>query len=467
MGVMFFVPIVNVRSLPKEHYGYYRQFWLLFDTLTPLLILGFPRSLLYYFPRAESPRAKDVYLTQTLAFLFVTSLVAVGVYTLMERFGGEGLGELVRAFYLRLSLFTVFMMMTHYLESLFVAEKQVVRQAVYNAVTAAAQAILVMILSWTTHDVNVVIWGLAFFALGRFLFATGYTFSVYRPSLRLISLHTVKDQLSFALPVGLAGVSLVLVAQTDKFIINRFMGREAFAVYAIGAFQVPLVDVIRGSVVNVTYPLMAQYQKEGNNAAIAELWRRSLLKTAVLFLPLFVFLELSARPFVQVLFTREYLDAAPVFAVYLLLFLRSTVETGTIIQVFKKTRFIASVFAVGFVVNLVLSLIMFEMMGRMGVPIATVITMYAITFINVSYACGLLGVSFKDLLPSAALLKRFVVALVPGVVVWLGYRRVVVDNIFELAAAGAVYFLLYFLMCSRAGYISTDDIRSLLGRSSS
>jgi len=33
--IMVFVPIVNVRALSVDHYGYYRQFHLLFETLTP------------------------------------------------------------------------------------------------------------------------------------------------------------------------------------------------------------------------------------------------------------------------------------------------------------------------------------------------------------------------------------------------------------------------------------------------
>ena len=68
-AVAFFVPMVNVRSLSVEEYGYYRQFWLLFSTLVPILILGFPRSLLYYFPRSETRAEKSVYVTQTVAFL--------------------------------------------------------------------------------------------------------------------------------------------------------------------------------------------------------------------------------------------------------------------------------------------------------------------------------------------------------------------------------------------------------------
>ena len=466
-AVMFFVPIVNTRALTVEHYGYYRQFWLLFETLSPLLILGFPRSLMYYLPRAENERDKAVYVTQTLTFLIIMSAVAIGIYALMGNFLGEGMGALVRAFFLRLSAFTLFMMVSEYMEWLFVAEKRVQAQSIYHFTVASMQAVIVIVLSWMTRDVDSIVWGLAIFAAAKFLFAMGYTFTIYRPSLRLVSFSTIREQFSFALPIGLAGIALIMLGQTDKFIINRFLGREAFAMYAIGAFQVPFVNIIRGSITNVTFPLMAEYQKVGDHEAILALWRKALLKTVVLFFPLFVFLEVSARQFITILFTETYAEAIPIFAIYLLLFLRSSVETGNIIQVFKKTNFIFKVFAVGFFVNLAISLGLFFWIGRLGVPIGTVITMYLVNGFNLYYSSRLLKVPFLRLFPVLSMMQRFTIAAIPGIGLWYLYGLYHVDNIFELGIAGVVYFGVYFGLCFGIGYITLDDLKSLLGRKSS
>lgn len=448
-GVAFFVPLVNVRALTVEHYGYYGQFWLLFETLTPLLILGMPRSLLYYFPRTEAKEDKAVYVTQTLVYLSAMSLLAVGIYSVMGMVLGDGLGALVRAFFLRLCFFTFFMMISNYMDSLFVAERKVVHQSAYHVVSTAIQSIVVIVAASMSHDVDTIVWSLAWFSLAKFIFAVGYTWVVYRPSLTRISWHSMRDQLSFSVPLGLAGIALMLVSQTDKFIINRFLGREEFAIYRVGAAQVPFVAIIRASINNVTFPLMSQYQKAGDHEAIMNLWQRALLRTGVMFFPLFVFLMLSARPFIRILYTDAYVTAVPIFMIYLFLFLRMTVETGSIIQVFKKTAFIARVFAIGFVFNLALSLGLFQLMGREGVPLATVITMYLVNMVNLLYCRRLLGVTLKRLFPTADVLKRLAVAIVPGVGLWFAYRAVNVNNIFELAAFGVVYFAVYFALCAR------------------
>jgi O-antigen/teichoic acid export membrane protein len=463
-AVMFVVPMVNVRSLSVEEYGYYRQFWLIFETLSPIIILGFSRSLLYYLPRSQTREEKSTYITQTILVLTVGSVVAMAMYALMGHNLGQGLGAATRGFYWRLSAFTFLMVVTDYMEVLFVAQRRPIAQSVYHGTVWGAQALVVIVASYVSRDVSTIIWALTVLAFARFLFAIIYTHVNYSLSLSRISLRSVREQASFAVPVGLAGIALLLVAQTDKFIITRFLGREAFAIYSVGAFQVPLANIIRTSIGNVTFPLMAKYQQAGDLHAMRDLWRRSILKTAILFFPIFVFLEVTARPFITILFTEQYADATPVFMIYMLLFLRSSVETGAIIQAFHRTVFLAVGFAVGFVVNVALGVTLLNAMGRLGVPLATFLVMTALSVVNLAYSARLVGSSFFHLLPVVGMLQRFAAAAAPGMVMWLLYTRVPVTNFVELAAAGLVYTLLYAGLCAWTRLVTREDLRALIGR---
>jgi O-antigen/teichoic acid export membrane protein len=460
----FFVPLVNVRTLTVEEYGYYRQFWLIIETLVPVLILSFPRSLLYYFPRAETEAEKSVYITQTFAFLTAMSVVAFVIYALMAQFLGAGLGALVRGLYWRLSLFTLFHMVSISMDSLFIAEKQVRRQATYQATYTILQALVVIVVSYKTRDVSSIIWGIVGFTAVRFLFVVGYVYRRYRPSLRLVSVRTMRDQLSFAFPLGLASTALLLLTQTDKFVINRFLGREAFAIYAVGAFQVPFVSMIRGSIADVTFPLLSQYQKEGALDKMVDLWKRATLKTAVVFFPLFVLLEIVARPFVSILFTNEYVEATPVFALYLLLFLRSTVELGGIVTAFKQQRYMAKVFGAAVVLNLVLSVALCVWVGRLGVPAATVVSYYVISALMTHKAAILLHRRVRDLLPWKGLTVRFLVAALVGLPLWLWQRSFPIESFVELALAGVLYIGVYFGVCFVTRLVSVPDLKSLISR---
>jgi O-antigen/teichoic acid export membrane protein len=463
-AVAFFVPIVNVRALTVEEYGYYRQFWLLFSTLTPILILGFPRSLLYYFPRSESKGEKAIYVAQTVAFLSGVSLIAVAVYTVMEWLLGSGIGGMIRTFYWQLCLFTVFMLLSRHMEEVFVADRQTERQALYYMITAATRALIVILTAWYTRDVGLILWALTIFAATKAAFALIYTKVVYRPRLSQVSFSTIREQISFALPLGMMAMATLLLSQTDKFIINRFMGREGFAIYSIGAHQLPVVMIVATSVASVVFPLMAQFQKEGRFSDFLDLWRRAWLKTAALFFPIFVFFMVTAKQFIIVLFTNEYASAIPVFRIYLFLFLNSTTDYAGVLTAFKKQTYLFKVTSIAIAVNLILSLTLYYFWGRLGVPAATIVTFLGVGVLSVRKGSGLLGSSFWKTVPWRGLLARMTAAAFPGAILYLVYARREDYNIFDYAVSGVIYFSAYFILSWLFRLITLADIKSLLGK---
>jgi O-antigen/teichoic acid export membrane protein len=456
--------MVNVRALSVEEYGYYGQFFLFFSTLSPLLVMGFPRSLLYYFPRSESESEKSVYVAQTVAYLFVISLVAIVVYTVMGKLLGAGLGGMVRTFYFRLCAFTMFMLLSWHMEELFVADRKIERQSLYYVVTAVTRSVVVILTAWYTHDVGAIIWALTFYAAAKALFALIYTKVVYRPSIRQVSLSTIREQISYALPLGMMQVATLLLSQTDRFIINRMLGREAYAVYSVGAHQLPFVTIIASSVASITFPLMARLQKEGRLEDFISLWRRAWLKIAVLFFPICVFLMVTADQFIILLFTDKYSDAIPVFRIYLLLFLTSTTDYAGVLAAFKKQDFLLKITAAAVAANIVLSLVMFHYWGRLGVPLSTAVTFFAVALVTVRKGSRLLDRPFWQIVPWRGLLARGAAAIVPGVVLYLSYARTSGYSIAEYVVVGVLYFTAYFLICWLLRLLNLDDIRSLLGK---
>jgi hypothetical protein len=121
-------------------------------------------------------------------------------------------------------------------------------------------------------------------------------------------------------------------------------------------------------------------------------------------------------------------------------------------------------FIVGFVVNVPLGIAMVHWIGPIGVASATFITMTAISASALVYSSRLVGVSVWTLFPVGALARRFLAAAVPGVVMWVLYRRYPVDQFYELVIAGIVYLAMYALICAATRLVHKDDLKSLLGR---
>jgi O-antigen/teichoic acid export membrane protein len=321
-----------------------------------------------------------------------------------------------------------------------------------------------MIVSWYTRSIDAIVWALAVFAGFKAVFALIYTKVVYKPSLRQVSFSTIREQLSFALPLGMMGIATLLLTQTDKFIITRYLGRDQFAIYSQGAFQLPFVMIIAASVANVAFPVLARYQKDGKLEEFLGLWKRAWLKTSALFFPIFVFFMVTAEQFIVMMFTEKFVGATPVFRLYLVLFLKATTDYAGVLAAFKKQDYLFRVLVVAIVVNIALSLALFHTMGRLGVPLSTLITFFAVAAIAVRKGGHLLGRSFGQVVPWRGLTARMVCALVPGAALYLLYARGTEPGLPLFAAAALSYFAVYFALCWVFGLITREDVVSFLGR---
>lgn len=266
------------------------------------------------------------------------------------------------------------------------------------------------------------------------------------------------------MPLGLASIVLLVFAQTDKYVITHSLGREVFAVYSVGALQIPFVDILRNSVMGVVFPLMAEYQKQRKTEEILEPWRRATLKMAVLFFPVFVFLEISARSFITVLFTEEYAEATGVFMLYLLIFVRSSVDTTSVLMVFKQQGFMLKVNAAAFVAHVTLAVLMYKRFGWLGVPATTVSMIYLQNGIFLWRSARLPNRSLYSVMPWGRLLVRFLAAAALGAALFAAYRARPVHSFLELAAAGALFMAVYIAACLAFRFTTISEIKSMFGR---
>jgi O-antigen/teichoic acid export membrane protein len=129
----------------------------------------------------------------------------------------------------------------------------------------------------------------------------------------------MKMQLAYTLPYGFA--TMILYMETDihyYFVSNQF-GPAVFAIYAVGCFQIPLVEIISDAVGSVTLPRVSYLQKENRKREIFELIADMVRKIAAINFPILFFLLVFGREFIIVLFTSNYLASLPIFHINVLI----------------------------------------------------------------------------------------------------------------------------------------------------
>jgi O-antigen/teichoic acid export membrane protein len=274
--LVLFVLLSHLLTAPE--YGTFRQVWLVNKGLLDILALGVPLSVYYFVPRLTDAH-KRRFVAQSLLVLAALGLVlAAGVFigapALARTFNNPEIEPLLRLF----ALYPLFAMPVSGLESVLLS---LGRSAQYSAflivdrVALVATAAGAVLLSRSLHTLFLALVGfgviellagawLAWYAVGHLPRRGG--------DWRLV------DQLRFALPSGLANLVDVINVEIDKLMAAAFFTVSQFASFANGAFEVPFLGVIVGSVGAILLPEFSREHERGDRAAIVRLWHAAITR---------------------------------------------------------------------------------------------------------------------------------------------------------------------------------------------
>jgi O-antigen/teichoic acid export membrane protein len=317
----FALPLLLVRRLSQEDLGLYRQVFLIVASAISVLPLGFHMSAFYFLPREHGGRRGQVALNITLFFALVAALAALALYLRPELldavFHSAKLVQLAPLISLVLFLWVA----TSHLEYLALANEEVRMATGLIVALQLTRALLMLSAALAFGTVEALLWAalaqgvLQAMALGVYLqvrfraFASGFEFALLR------------RQLSYAVPLGLAGLLYSMQLDVHNYFVSHSFGVAAFAVYSTGCFDLPLIHILSDSIGAVMIPRVNLLQKENEPREIVVLTARMMRKLALVYFALYAFLLVVAREFILVLFTQRYIASLPIFAVNLTMIL--------------------------------------------------------------------------------------------------------------------------------------------------
>ncbi|PYR01954.1 MAG: hypothetical protein DMF97_06125 [Acidobacteria bacterium] len=149
----------------------------------------------------------------------------------------------------------------------------------------------------------------------------------------------LRTQASYALPLGLS--SLVLKLQTDlpHYFVAHVFGASAYAIFAVGVFNLPLIGLLRESVGSVMLPRVSRLEQDEDRREIVLLLARVARKLAIMYFPMYVFLLIVGREFITLLFTSQYAASWPIFAVYITVIPAGVLVLDPITRAYAEQRF--------------------------------------------------------------------------------------------------------------------------------
>ncbi len=447
------IGIILARILTQGDYGSYRQLFLIYTTFSTLLLLGIPQSVLYFLPKAESLIDQKIFVSRTinlitlLAFVFASVIIIFRVQIAIL-FNNPALKSLLVIY----AVYPLFIFVTQIYNSIMLGMKKPASVAKFSLFSILTDAVLILGSALIFRDLLYIVCAVILSALLQWFYA--------QTKLRRYTeiLHFDKagiaTQLRYSIPLGLSSIIGMLSVQLDKIVISSYFTPEQFAVFSIGAMELPFIGIITNSVNSILLPALSS---SDSKEKAHDIYRASVRKNALIIFPVCAFCFVFAREILTLLYTDIYSEASVYFRIYLFTMPLRIASYGIIFQAFNKTKVILLNSIIALVVNLILNLLLVRHLGMLGPAISTV----AVTYISVQIYLGLiprvLRISLSELFPSSALIKTLIASLIPAILV-MYMTDFVNGDLLKLSVGFLGFSTLYLIIGKTIGAILPYDV---------
>lgn len=446
------------RLVAKDQIATYQQLNLLYGIVSPLLLGGVPAALLYFIPRSDDVDERRAWISRAYVSLGCMGLVsAVAVWALRHELAAAfNNPELARA----VALYAPYLLFAFIFAATppgLVASGHPRAAAALNAalggltLIAAVTAALIEP-TGTALAIALTVSGgiMALASVIAVRRSIGFKFRDSRRS------HGIRQMLGYGLPLALTGLAGTIGFQFDRVVVGSTFSPSTFAIYALGAVEIPIGLLLAQAVTNVLVPELSLRWREGDRAGMLTLWHEAMRKTSLLLFPLFVFLMFMAEDTVRVLYGGGYSESVRVFRIYLLLIPGRIATWGLIPQAIRRTGINLTASFVILASNAVVALALVHPLGITGPAVAGPASVVIAIVYYLARLRPILGVGLRVLLPVGPLAATFAVAAIAG----LPLIPLIVfasPSIGRLAAAGVIYGGVAVVLLRVTRRLSDDD----------
>ena len=407
MLVLFAMPMVMTRLLSQSDYGVFSQFFTLYLTLNVIFALGFHANLYYYYPTAEE-EGKDEYVSNTLLFLLLMSLLSALALSFPPIRGlilGNGrLGD-----YAPLVVLCIALTIPNNIVSPLVTVREDKWGAVFiPGVFSAIRLGVMIVVAILSRDLRYVF--LALVCYQALVSVCIIVYAFHHHSIRF-NWDKAKRQIAYSIPFGLIVAIQQLVFCFDKLVGIRLMDEVQYAIYSVAFLSIPGINQIYESLCQVNIVNMTRSHQAGELQEVRDEYMDFVIKTLSFSTPVILAVALFAEEVIGFLFPGDYLEAARYFRVYSLTFLVAMFGAGTVLRAIGKVEYALGAYLISAAVGLPLTFILTKQYGPSGAIIGAAVNLILPRVIQMFIEAKCLDQSIRTYLPWRGLLVIFAAAI--------------------------------------------------------
>jgi O-antigen/teichoic acid export membrane protein len=390
------LPLLLVRRMNREQYGLYKQAFLIVTTAVTMLPCGVGMSAFYFLPREKTRQRETVW--NILLLHAAIGALACGALALYPSILSAVFGDARLAPYARwIGLTILFWILGAFLDMAPVANDEIRLASAFIVGIQASRALVFVGAVVFFGTLRALLVAAVLHGLIQTIALLCYLERRFAGFWRAFDGRMLRDQLSYALPLGAAGILTMVQTDLHNYFVSNHFGPAMFAVYSLGTLQLPLIGLIQEATNSVLITRVSILQKSGQQREIVLLLAGAASKLAVVYFPVYVFLMVAGREFIRVLFTARFIESWPLFAVNLTLLPLGILLLDPLYRAFERERYF--LLRVRILLAAVLLALLWFMTARMGLRgVIAVVAIVAATerAIMAIHFARLLGVTRRD-----------------------------------------------------------------------
>ncbi len=444
------VPMVLARVLVPASYGTFKQGWLVAQTLVLVLPMGLTQSLYYFVPREQAER--DHFVAQTLWAHVALGAVAAaillaGAPALAAHFSNPELERYAGW----LAAFAGLGIAGAPLDIAWNASGRIGAAALARLATEAGRSAALVAGALLAGGLRGAFAGITV-AMGiRAL--VGFAALARRHGLS-IRAAALRRQLAYALPFGLAFVLIVPQQQFHQYAVGAAVSAAAFAVYSVGTFQLPIVDVLYTPVSELLQIGLAEAEGAGRPPRSGlGLFHEAVHQLAFAFVPIVGLLVVVAPELIELLFSRVYLPAVPIFRLFAFYVLLAALPLDGVMRARAQNRFILVLSGAKLAATAGLVLAGLAWAGPIGALSGWIAAEGLARVAMLHRAARLFEVPLRRILPLRALARQAAATACAMPFAWMTVEALPGPLLAKLAASGAAFAGAYLGLSWARGWL--------------
>ena len=448
LAIAFAIPLVLARTFDQAEFGTYKQLFLIYATLFGIAQLGMAESLYFFVPRESSAAGRHAANALTvLAAIGLTCVAALWVFRAQVAVWLSNPALVPHL--VPLGWFLALMLTSAVFEIVLISRQRPAAAAWAYALSDIGRAACFVIPAALAYGLRGVMAGAVAFAAVRVLLAIVTLWREFGPALALDT-RALARQLAYALPFALAVGIEVLHINWHQYAVAARFDAATFAVYAVGCLQVPVIELIVTSTVNVMMVEMALV-KDRDLAAARALWHDTITRLAFMIFPLAAFLIVMAHDIIVLLFTSTYAASVPIFMLWSLTTVASVLVVDGVLRVFAQTKYLVAQNAAQLLLVAALAGPFLGLFGLGGAVLATLLAAAAVKTAAVVRISRLMDVGAAGALPYRRLATAALCAAIAAAPTFAIARGSDLPPLAALPLAGLVYATAYAVLYYTVG----------------